>query len=326
MSDTDFIPKIDLSSVLTNGITSPHSFGTLKEIKKACEEVGFFTIINHGITDTSIKKILSSCKNFFSLPLEKKLIYAPQKWNKKSDKVYRGYFPSNVNGKEGFDIGDPLLTVHMKELIQREKFEVNYDMSLIDSEWQLNINDYYDQSFNLGIILFKILINCINDNIELADIIFQRPKTFSTLRLNFYPTQDEPIEISSQDGVALGCETHVDSGIMTILYQDKKGGLQVQNRNNLQWYNVPYDPNSLIVNTGLALQFLTNDYFKATNHRVLVNSEERISIPFFLEPSYDFYLNPSSLNITDKPIHEVNTYEVFLNHSLKKFIEYDRNN
>ena len=41
MSDTDFIPKIDLSSVLTNGITSPHSFGTLKEIKKACEEVGF---------------------------------------------------------------------------------------------------------------------------------------------------------------------------------------------------------------------------------------------------------------------------------------------
>jgi len=55
-----------------------------------------------------------------------------------------------------------LLTVHMKELIQREKFEVNYDMSLIDSEWQLNINDYYDQSFNLGIILFKILINCIS--------------------------------------------------------------------------------------------------------------------------------------------------------------------
>ena len=325
MSDTDFIPKIDLSGVLTNGIKSPNSFGTLKEIKKACEEVGFFTVINHGITDTSIKKILSSCKNFFSLPLEKKLIFAPQKWNKKSDKIYRGYFPSNVNGKEGFDIGDPLLTVHMKELIQREKFEVNYDMSLIDNEWQLNINDYYDQSFNLGIILFKILINCISDNIELADIIFQRPKTFSTLRLNFYPKQDEPIEISSQDGVALGCETHVDSGIMTILYQDKKGGLQVQNRNNLQWYNVPYDPNSLIVNTGLALQFLTNDYFKATNHRVLVNSEERISIPFFLEPSYDFVLNPNLLNITDKPIHEVTTFEVLLNHSLKKFIEYDRN-
>ena len=212
----------------------------------------------------------------------------------------------------------------MKKLTQKEKFEVNYDMSLIDSKWQLNVNDYYDQSFNLGIILFKTLISCISDNIELADIALHRPKTFSTLRFNFYPQQDKAVEISSQDGEALGCETHVDSGIMTILYQDKKGGLQVQNKNNLQWYDVPHDPNSLVVNTGLALQYLTNGYFKATNHRVLVNSEERFSIPFFLEPSYDFVLNPNLLNIADKPIYEVNTYEVFLNHSLKKFIEYDR--
>ena len=325
MADTDFIPKIDLSSIVTNGITSPQSFETIKEIKKASEAAGFFTVINHGITNTSIKKILSNCKNFFCLPLKKKLFFAPQKWNKKNDKVYRGYFPSTVNGKEGFDIGDPLLKNHMKELVKKEKFEVNYDMSLIDSEWQLNINDYYNQSFNLGIVLFKALISCISNNIKLADIAFQRPRTFSTLRFNFYPQQNKAVEISSQDGEALGCETHVDSGIMTILYQDKKGGLQVQNRNNLQWYNVPYDPNSLVVNTGLALQILTNDYFKATNHRVLINSEERISIPFFLEPSFDFVLNPNLLNIADKPIYEVNSYEVFLNHSLKKFIEYDRN-
>ena len=60
-------------------------------------------------------------------------------------------------------------------------------MSIIDSEWQLNINDYYNQSFNLGSILFKALISCISDNTELADIALQRPKTFSTLRFNYYP-------------------------------------------------------------------------------------------------------------------------------------------
>ena len=42
----------------------------------------------------------------------------------------------------------------MKELTQKEKFEVNHDMSLIDGEWQLNVNDYYDKVFSLGIILF----------------------------------------------------------------------------------------------------------------------------------------------------------------------------
>jgi len=66
MTDTDFIPKIDLSNVLTYGITSPQSFETLKEIKKASEEVGFFTVINHGITKNSIKKIFLIVK-FFSI-------------------------------------------------------------------------------------------------------------------------------------------------------------------------------------------------------------------------------------------------------------------
>ena len=98
MTDKDFIPKIDLSSLIINGVTSPHSFDTIKEIKKACEDVGFFTVINHGIPNTSIEKIHSNCKNFFSLPLKKKLTFAPNKWNKKSDTFYRGYFPSTVNG------------------------------------------------------------------------------------------------------------------------------------------------------------------------------------------------------------------------------------
>ena len=62
---------------------------------------------------------------------------------------------------------------------------------------------------------------------------FSRLKTLSTLRFNYYPNQSKPVEISKQDGVALGCETHVDSGIFTILYQDKIGGLQVQNRKNI---------------------------------------------------------------------------------------------
>ena len=74
------------------------------------------------------------------------------------------------------------------------------------------------------------------------------------------------MEISKHDGTALGCETHVDSGIFTILYQDKKGGLQVQNRRNKKWYNVPFNRKALVVNTGRALEFLSKGKFKATNH------------------------------------------------------------
>ena len=35
---------------------------------------------------------------------------APKKWNQLNKNVYRGYFPNDVNGKEGLDIGDPKVT------------------------------------------------------------------------------------------------------------------------------------------------------------------------------------------------------------------------
>jgi len=110
--------------------------------------------------------------------------------------------------------------------------------------------------------LFKSIIKLYNKDINNSKLAFSRLKTLSTLRFNYYPNQSKPVEISKQDGVALGCETHVDSGIFTILYQDKKGGLQVQNRKNKKWYNVPFNKNALVVNTGLALEHLSKGKLK----------------------------------------------------------------
>ena len=99
--------------------------------------------------------------------------------------------------------------------------------------------------------------------------------------------------------------------------------MQVQNRNNKKWYDVPFNRNALIVNTGLALEFLSKGKFKATNHRVLWNKTNRMSIPFFFEPSYDFKMNKSFL-CGSKIKNTGLIYEKFLNRSLKKFVEYQR--
>ena len=80
---------------------------------------------------------------------------------------------------------------------------------------------------------------------------------------------------------------------------------------------------ALIVNTGRALEFLSGSKFKATNHRVLWNKSKRLSVPFFFEPSYDFKMNKSFLNLK-KSSSKSHIYEKFLNQSLKKFIEYQR--
>jgi len=317
------IPIINISSIVKNGFESPKSISTINKIEKACVNIGFFQVTGHGISQKNIKNVCNVGKRFFNSPEKNKIKLSPKKWNFKNKNVYRGYFPNDVNGKEGLDIGDLKVTKNYASNIKNQYIEyINLNKS-IDKKSIKILSNYYDNIYDLCETLFKGIIKLYNKDIKISKKAFSRYKTLSTLRFNYYPNQSKPIEISKQDGVALGCETHVDSGIFTALYQDKKGGLQVQNRKNRKWYDVPFNKNALVVNTGRALEFLSKGKFKATNHRVLWNKKKRMSIPFFFEPSYDFRMNKSYLN-SSKLNNKGMVYEKFLNLSLKKFIEYQR--
>ncbi len=319
----NLIPTINISSILKDDFISSKSIKTIDKIKKASIEIGFFQITGHGISKKNIKNICKVGNKFFNSSKKNKIKLSPRKWNPKNKNVYRGYFPSDVNGKEGLDIGDLKVSKKYASSLGNQYIE-HLDLNKsIDKKSIKILSNYFDKIFILGETLFKSIIKLYNKDTRDSKKAFSRLKTLSTLRFNFYPNQTTPVEISKQDGVALGCETHVDSGIFTILYQDKKGGLQVQNRKNKKWHNVPFNKNALVVNTGRALEFLSKGKFKATNHRVLWNKTKRMSVPFFFEPSYDFKMNKSFLN---GKINNNNglIYEKFLNKSLKKFVEYQR--
>tara|TARA_B110000196_G_scaffold317071_1_gene329528 strand:- start:583 stop:1551 length:969 start_codon:yes stop_codon:yes gene_type:complete len=320
----NYIPTINISSLLNHNFDSATSKNIIKKIEKACVEVGFFQVIGHGINKKNIKDITKVGNIFFNSSIKNKMKLAPKKWNKLNKNVYRGYFPNNVNGKEGLDIGDLKITKKYAIKLKNQYIEYIDLNKSINKKSIKKLHSYFDQIFALGETLFKSIIKIYKKDIKKSSLAFTRLKTLSTLRFNYYPNQTNPVEISKQDGVALGCETHIDSGIFTILYQDKKGGLQVQNRKTKKWHDVPFNKNSLIVNTGFALEFVSQGKFKATNHRVLWNKTKRMSIPFFFEPSYDFKMNQTYLSKYLKNMNKGIYYENFLNKSLKKFIEYDR--
>ena len=320
----NLIPTINVSSIINQDFNSNKSIETINKIKKACINIGFFQVIGHGINKKNIRNICYVGNKFFNSSENNKRKLSPKKWNNKNKNIYRGYFPNDVNGKEGLDIGDLKVTKKYATTKKKQYIEyINLDKSFDKKSIKI-LSKYFDEIFTLGETLFKSIIKLYDKDINNSKLAFSRIKTLSTLRFNYYPNQSKPVEISKQDGVALGCETHVDSGIFTILYQDKKGGLQVQNRKNKKWYDIPFNKNALIVNTGLALQFLSRNKFKATNHRVLWNRTKRMSIPFFFEPSYDFKMNQSFLNGHLKFKNKGVIYEKFLNNSLKKFVEYQR--
>ena len=319
----NLIPTINITSILKEGVHSKKSIQTINKIKKACINIGFFQITGHGISQKNIKNTCKIGNKFFNSSEKNKRKLSPKKWNYKNKNIYRGYFPNDVNGKEGLDIGDLKVSQKYAQELKNQYVEYLDLNKSIDKKSIKVLSDYFDEIYSLGEFLFKGIIKLYNNDTSISKKAFSRLKTLSTLRFNYYPNQSRPVEISKQDGIALGCETHVDSGIFTILYQDKKGGLQVQNRRTKKWYDVPFNKNALVINTGRALEFLSNGKFKATNHRVLWNKKKRMSIPFFFEPSYDFKMNKSFLN-GSKINNNGLIYEKFLNRSLKKFVEYQR--
>ncbi len=319
----NFIPTINITSILKEGFHSTKSIRTINKIKKACINIGFFQITGHGISQKNIKNTCKVGNKFFNSSEKNKKKLSPKKWNSKNKNIYRGYFPNDVNGKEGLDIGDLKISQKYAQKLRNQYIEYLDLTKSIDKESIKILSNYFDNIFILGEFLFKSIISLYKNDTSISKKAFSRLKTLSTLRFNYYRNQSKPVEISKQDGVALGCETHVDSGIFTILYQDQKGGLQVQNRKTKKWYNVPFNKNALVVNTGRALEYLSKGKFKATNHRVLWNKKKRMSVPFFFEPSYDFKMNPNFLS-TKKINNKGLIYEKFLNQSLKKFVEYQR--
>ena len=293
----NIIPSINISSIVKGDFDCSRSISTINKIKKACINIGFFQVTGHGISQKNIKNICKVGKEFFNSSKKNKKKLSPKKWNPKNKNIYRGYFPKDVNGKEGLDIGDLKVTRKYARKLNNQYIEYLNLTKSMDKKSTKILSNYFENIFILGDVLFKSIIKLYKKDTNISKKAFTRLKTLSTLRFNYYPKQTKPVEISKQDGVALGCETHVDSGIFTILYQDKKGGLQVQNRKTKKWHNVPFNKNALVVNTGRALEFLSKGKFKATNHRVLWNKTKRMSIPFFFEPNYDFVLNPELLKI-----------------------------
>ena len=106
----NLIPTINISSIVKSNFENKKSINTINSIKKACIDIGFFQVTGHGISQRKIKDICNIGNKFFNSSKKNKIKLAPKKWNFKNKNIYRGYFPNDVNGKEGLDIGDLKVT------------------------------------------------------------------------------------------------------------------------------------------------------------------------------------------------------------------------
>src|SRR5437867_3362503 len=79
------VPVIDFGPFLKG--TPAERKEVALEIGRACRDIGFFYIINHGVPQQLIGRIFAEAKRFFALPLERKAEIAIEK-----SPCHRGWF------------------------------------------------------------------------------------------------------------------------------------------------------------------------------------------------------------------------------------------
>lgn len=120
-----------------------------------------------------------------------------------------------------------------------------------------------------------------------------------TLRFLNYPPTERP------EAGQLGAGAHTDYGTITLLFQDNKRGLQVQNVHGV-WLDAAPIEDTVVINTGDLIARWSNDVFKSTPHRVVPRPQSaaqgRQSIAFFSDPDPDVLIEafPSCID-NDRP-------------------------
>ncbi|KAI3453481.1 hypothetical protein Pfo_010144 [Paulownia fortunei] len=276
------LPIVDIA--YSDRISTAHS------IRQACMECGFFYLVNHGVEENLLQKVLEGNKAFFSLPLEEKM--------KLARKEHRGYTPlyaenldpsssSRGDSKESFYIG-PL------EDITSHGYLNQWPSEDVLPSWKSTMEDYYKRVLNAGERLISLIALALNleENYFYDVGAFNPPNAF--LRLLHYPG-----ELGSSNEEIYGASAHSDYGMITLLATDGIGGLEerlLTSHSDSQllsfvcrekfkkphvWEDVQHVPGAFIVNIGDMMERWTNCLFRSTLHRVMPRGLERYSHIFF---------------------------------------------
>jgi isopenicillin N synthase-like dioxygenase len=246
-------------------------------------EFGFFYVVGHGINPDLAASLAALARAFFAEPPERKLQIAMAR----GGRAWRGYFPVGAeltsgqpDRKEGLYFGTELAPEDPRVRAGLPLHGPNLFPDL--SGFRERVLEYITAATEVG----QQLLSGIAEGLGLPREYFLEHYTRDPtvlFRIFNYP----PAPGKDQ----LGAGEHTDYGLLTLLWQDEIGGLEVWHPDG--WLTVAPVPGSLVCNIGDMLERLTAGRYVSALHRVRnVSLEPRISMPLFLDPGFDAVLEP----------------------------------
>jgi len=277
------LPVIDIASLFSG--TASQRASVAGAIGNACRDSGFFYVIGHGIDPALLAELDHTSRIFFALSDEEKTEIAMAR----GGRAWRGYFPvggeltsGKPDQKEGLYFGTELgpddprvrrgLPLHGANLFPARPKQLRNV-----------VLDYIAACTKTAHAVMEGIALSLGLN---ADYFYRHYTYDPTIlfRIFHYPS----IEYSSPDW---GVGEHTDYGLLTLLAQDDRGGLQVKTPGG--WIEAPPIPGTLVCNIGDMLDRLTGGLYRSTPHRAKnVSGKGRLSFPFFFDPAFDAVVRP----------------------------------
>ncbi|XVE78390.1 hypothetical protein DITRI_Ditri13aG0141100 [Diplodiscus trichospermus] len=243
---------------------------TMAQIKDACENWGFFEVLNHGIPHDFLDTFERLTKEHYKKCMEqrfKELV---------ASKALEGLQAEVTD----MDWESTFYLHHLPESNIADIPDLTDEYRKLMKEFALKLEKLAEELLDLL---------CENLGLEKGYLkkVFYGAKgpTFGT-KVSNYPPCPTPDKIK-------GLRAHTDAGGIILLFQDPKvGGLQILKDG--EWIDVPPLRHSIVINLGDQLEVITNGEYKSVEHRVIAQTDgTRMSIASFYNPGSDALIYPA---------------------------------
>ncbi|MDR7009653.1 isopenicillin N synthase family dioxygenase [Paraburkholderia strydomiana] len=255
-----------------------------QQIHKACTEIGFFYIVNHGSSEPVVQRAFKAMENFFALP-------ASEKSKVRMNEHQAGWQASNVaiHGDSFDKVVKPQATEAFKFGAELEPTDPDFRGSkrfrghnqwpeALLAEDKQALLAYHAHFNDIAKRLLAPVAVALGAAADFFDDAFRR--TDSVMRCAYYP-------VVQPEENQFGLPGHTDLSFLTLIPPATAPGLQILTAAGT-WIDQPLVEDGILVNTGDTLRTWSNDQFIATPHRVLASTREnRYSAIFFLYPDLD---------------------------------------
>ncbi|KAI9687959.1 MAG: hypothetical protein M1822_002041 [Bathelium mastoideum] len=303
------IPLIDFSLFTTSSSTSRQA--AARAILHGFTTSGFIYLKNHPIPSSVIDHVFAQSAKLFARPKEQKEALA---WT--TPRANRGYSAPGQEKvtqitdrdqveklrdqvpdlKESFEIGRdgeegcPNEWPDEKLYSHPDRSEETKEGESDAKEFKSVMQDFFRRCQNLHTLVMRAIAVALS----LPEQFFDGYTDVgdNTLRLLHYPQVSKNVFAQNKAQVRAG--EHTDYGSITLLFQDDRGGLQVQSPEGTFVDAAPI-PNTIVVNAADLLARWSNDVIKSTKHRVVeppaplegANHPARYSIAYFCNPNFE---------------------------------------